>query len=110
MPGFDVVEIAFRIALQVEVICMEKRRHVGVGAEALIKIGLPVVVHIVQSREAVLAGDVDLVVDHLQAKRLVQPGGEPSPLQLGQAGVDAGDDPHIAAVSAYHHPAVWEKR
>ena len=89
---------------------MKKRRHIGVGAEALVKIRLPVVVHVVQSREAIFAGDVDFIVGHLQAKRLVQPGGEPSPLQLGQAGVDAGDNPNITAVGGHDHPAVREKR
>ena len=110
LPGLDVVEIAFRVALQVKIVRVKKGGHVGVGAEALVKIRLPVVVQVVQPREAILAGDVDFIVDHLQTKRLVQPGGEPSPLQLGQAGVDAGDDPHITAVGGHDHPAVREKR
>ena len=96
--------------LQVEVVSMKKRRHIGVGAEALVKIRLPVIVHVVQSREAILAGDVDLVVCYLQAKWLEQPGGETSPLQIGQAGVDAGDYPDIIAVGGYHYAAVWKKR
>ena len=52
---------------------------VPVVVEALVEVGLAVVVEVVQPRELAAFEDDDLAVHHLQAERLIQPGGEALP-------------------------------
>ena len=94
--ALGIEEIAGLVRVQVEVELVVVRRHDGVVVEALVEVRLAVAVQVMQPRELVAAGDVNLAAHDLKAERLKHPGGEPLPRQLALRVIEAADNPHIA--------------
>ena len=62
-----------------------------------------------QAGDAVAATDVDQVVDDLQAKRFVEPGGKAVPAQGVGVFLGPAHDPDVPAEGAYRHAPVAEE-
>jgi len=104
-----VVEVSVAIGLKVHV----ERVIVGIGdgvvVEIFVEVGFAVVVEIVEAGDLVSSEDVNHVVDDLQAERLIEAGGEAFPFDVIELGVEAGDEPDVAAEGGDGGAAVGEE-
>jgi hypothetical protein len=77
--GFRVVEISGRVGLKAHREFVEVFGHLVVVVEILVEVRFAVTVEVVQDDDLIAAGDVDSVIDDLEAKRLEQAGGDALP-------------------------------
>src|SRR5438309_4126620 len=91
-----VIEISGRVGFKARHEIVRVRRGLDEVAKVLIEVGFAIAVFIVQPRDLVTAKNINLVVDHFEAERLVKTGSKAFPGQLLKLVVDAGDLPDIA--------------
>ena len=106
MSGFRVIQIAGPVSLQVEIEGVKEGRNVVVRTETFVKVRLSVAIEIVQADKAILAGDVDLAVDHFKPKGFVHAGGKTFPFDFMESPVDSGDNPNVSTVRANGHSSI----
>ena len=107
--AFCVVEIAFAVGLQIECeFVVIFRHHAGV-VEVLVKVGLTVLVRVVQARDLITAQHVDLPVHYFAAERLKKACRETLPLHVLQFFVEPAHQPHVAADVCNHASAVGQE-
>ena len=99
VAGLEEVEVALRVGFEAGVVGVFAAAGVPVVVEALVEVGLAVVVEVVQARELAAFEHDDLAVHDLQAERLVQPGGEALP-GAGAGLLVHGDEPDVAVAGA----------
>ena len=79
---------------------MEVLGDEDVVVEALVPIGLAVVILVVQTGELVAAVNVDDVIDDFQPESFEQPGSETSPLDLFPVAFQSFNDPDVTVPCA----------
>ena len=101
-------EVAGRVALQAALVVVATRGLEAVG-HAGVEVGLAVAVGVVEPAELVAAKHIHDVIGHDEAQGLVQAGGHPSPADVLELRIEAGDPPHVALDRADRGVAVREE-
>jgi hypothetical protein len=107
VAGLEEVEVPRVIGFQARVVGVLAGTCVPVVADALVEVGLAVVVQVVQPGELPAFQHYHLPVHDLEPERVVQPGGVPLP-RARRGLLVHGDEPHVAVAGADRDSAVFQ--
>ena len=101
-------EVAGGVALQAALVVVAARGLEAVG-HAGVEVGFAVAVRVVEPGELVAAEHIHDVAGHDEAQGLVEAGRHPSPANVLELRIEAGDPPHVALDRADRGVAVREE-